>query len=279
MIAQRGDRAKPQRALWKLRLDRSVRVERIGHPFDHAGFEDDRTGGARPQVPPQRRCVLPAAAGRSLAGDPPPSPVRIPRRPDGPEDLGLEPFAFSGDGRCLEPRHHAGATAAPLAVRLGGTTPVDFRSLLPAGSGACGNNDTSVSLRPDHLRAGPRSGILPARVRRCWSSAAAASVGAASIAAQGAAGGSVFGFDGMADAPPHTAPRRRGIASRCGTRGIGRAASARSMRRNSRTAKPKPDQEKAADGSDRARRHDLGVERAVVERQTRRHKHQARRRS
>src|SRR5579871_5999164 len=40
MRPQLGDRAEPHCPLRKLRLDRSVGVERIGHAVDHPGFED-----------------------------------------------------------------------------------------------------------------------------------------------------------------------------------------------------------------------------------------------
>ena len=40
MSAQFGDRAEPDRPLRQLRLDRSIRVKRVGHAIDDAGFED-----------------------------------------------------------------------------------------------------------------------------------------------------------------------------------------------------------------------------------------------
>ena len=39
VIAQLGDRAEPHHALRKLRLDRTVGVERVGHSVDHARLE------------------------------------------------------------------------------------------------------------------------------------------------------------------------------------------------------------------------------------------------
>src|SRR5262245_49585711 len=45
--AQLGDRAEADRAVRELCLDRTVGIERVGHPIDHARFDDRRPAGLR----------------------------------------------------------------------------------------------------------------------------------------------------------------------------------------------------------------------------------------
>ena len=151
MRAQLGDGAEPDRPMRELGLDRSVRVKRVGHAVDDAGFQD--RGCTR--LVGRRGLGAPLLNRRSM--------LRL------SFDL-VEPGRW-GSAACVPSRASIGGPERIEILRLG----LRLRADGPASSGTGNRAGTPSMPPPRHRRRGLRRRLsVQARAPRCFAGAAAA---------------------------------------------------------------------------------------------------------